>query len=405
MSTNYIPLKTQSQIKKQRKPKYKAQTAYDDAVNLASNYLSLSETHKGLLGFTIWGHMTLQENVFSQGALGKYLGFARETMNRMTTELHELGLIVKTSRGWKLVDVRNGNFKKNPCKYSLGKQFIEDLKFIGKNLTIENPILRQLFRAIPSLSKLLGQLVTVVPFLFTSFIGNKNNINTIDSESTFIGQDNYNIHKIYENERQSLTSIASIRPNRNEILALNVSTVEYRNIVKNEDVLQKEWHCYLEVQRNRHYKKENLKREVSKLANKDELVMPSTWCNLNKLGVNVMISGSDGGLTEENIRNIKEFPAVGIAKLKLKLKSYPQYRNNYKWIIENLIEICDMEDIKHLLLKHGFSCKKSKHLRELESRQVVEPVKNKEPRRINDFFKNLIGEDTCRMFEGRAGIK
>jgi len=184
----------------------------------AAFYTDLSKCQKNILSIIISLNYKYKESIPSQFWIAKELGCTIRTVNGALAKFHELGIIDKKNRGWKLVSPKSNLFKSKTCEYKCGKKLLADMKFIGKNSKKTDKHIVKLLDLIPALRHILwGFFLLTVLNLNIGYLNS--NIKYIQRRNIVVyGQDNYETIKESRNLKKLPTFTLSVGKELNSVL-------------------------------------------------------------------------------------------------------------------------------------------------------------------------------------------
>ena len=412
----------------------------NEATAMTYFYTSMVYNKRGLIHKLVSLLIDFDTVIPSQTWLACELGCSLRTVNGLLGELDSKGIINKTQRGWKNVDIKNNIYEKRTCAYGYGDKFKEDMVFISKNDNGSRKNMQKIFKSIPALHRYF-QTFCVLSLLFLNNSYSKNNHykkGGVYVPTKYVNS--YEIAKIYEEEAISHskyvfdhTSIASVLPpeHPSDIVYYEDRTPlgEYVDFIgRRPRMTQKREE--IELRFCTEYKFKYLSELDKPIASRyftgrkyygTVLAYEEYLISTSKEYLVWVPPKSAFQLTKMEIGIIKLFSADDIQFVKNKLKSFPECKNSFKWIFDILKFRSNMEaaEIKKLLKENGFY---HRHIfsEEIDADKYRDkyPYKTREPQEapicskdmstsdlaVGEKFKALIGDKAYMDYCSRAGL-
>lgn len=350
----------------------------------------------------------------SQQFLANTSSCSLRTVSYVTKELNDLNIIKKRKRGWFKVDPESNTFIARTCEYSLGKQFIADMKYIYKYSSKSDPLLLKLISRIPSLQRIFDAFCVVYNLIFKKYINyiNKESLKDNKLSLQVLNQKDFFLKKRI-NEELHTSTLSSL-----------YSEVDYNDLPP-LDTIEYSQHDYMQFYSRKAGMEVDLRycteNDYIRLSQTDKKIAHRYFYgrrfyksvsnyenNLKKVGQQDKIwYKNTTKLTAEQVNTIKKFPQQILDYIKQELRKNTKHVNDYNWIYYNCIDKCKMEnlDIRNLLYKHGFDKIAQKVFKNPTLNEIKTNCSNeKQPLPINDAFRRLVGDEAINLYKKRANL-
>ena len=405
--------------------------------HIVRNYLSLTGSQKNVLNLIIEMTKRYGTSVIpSQKWIANDINYCLRSVNGAAAKLNKLGIINKRNRGWKIVNTKQNIFKSKTCEYDQSKNFIDDMKFIRKNMSPNNPLLRKLISQVPAIQKVILALCLLTN-LFLNYSNLKSNIKSIQEEEiTFFGQSSYDISKKYEELEILPTSTLSKDTTLTSVLCPeHPGNVFIKPYPYNKQNNIARWRMNMDSQkRNDVDLRFCTKEQFNSLSYEDQQIASRYFTGKRTYGsveayetslkkrylcdkIWKYIKDSSVSLSNEEIEIVKSFPREAIEYIKDRLYEHQDKKNDFNWICGSCIAWCKVHElpIKDLLKKYGYyysylvenapkTYKSKSYPYQMFKKDPLPNIKQTQiPVEVHETLKKLIGEEAFKIYCEKTG--